>query len=163
VRWLPRTGRPALGLTATARAGFASSALTTARPRPYTGRSSMQQSKLPVWRAANLMIEMFGEDAALKAAMRTDALLEQGDTEGFFAWKRITRAIGALCSSPQNKRPDSIPTVRPQSTKGKRIHPPRHSSCSGFGVPAITCDRVQPRDAIVYARCIGMRNLSAPP
>jgi hypothetical protein len=48
---------------------------------------------IDIWRAANLMIEMFGEDAALKAALRADALLEQGNTEGFFAWKRITRAI----------------------------------------------------------------------
>src|SRR4051794_20521965 len=46
-----------------------------------------------LWRAAHLMIEMFGEDAAHKAALRADALLEQGDTAGFFAWKRITRAI----------------------------------------------------------------------
>jgi hypothetical protein len=28
--------------------------------------------------------------------MRGDALLEQRDTEGFFAWKRITRAIDDL-------------------------------------------------------------------
>jgi hypothetical protein len=42
------------------------------------------------------MIEMFGEDAALKAAMRADALLEQGDSDGFFAWKRIARAIDDL-------------------------------------------------------------------
>jgi hypothetical protein len=42
------------------------------------------------------MIEMFGADASLKAAMRADALLEEGDTDGFFAWKRITRAIDDL-------------------------------------------------------------------
>jgi hypothetical protein len=56
-------------------------------------------SELPpieIWRASNQMIEMFGEDAALKAALRADALLEQGDTEDFFAWKRITRAIDDL-------------------------------------------------------------------
>ncbi|HEX3945654.1 MAG TPA: hypothetical protein VHW69_16365 [Rhizomicrobium sp.] len=50
------------------------------------------------------MIEMFGEDAARKAAMRADALLEQGDTEGFFSWKRITRAIDDL--SRETRGPD---------------------------------------------------------
>ena len=40
---------------------------------------------IDIWRAVNLMIEMFAGEAALKAAMRADALLEQGDTEGFFA------------------------------------------------------------------------------
>ncbi len=45
-----------------------------------------------IWRAANIVIEMFGEDATLRAAMRADALLEQGDAEGFFVWKRIARA-----------------------------------------------------------------------
>lgn len=56
-------------------------------------------SELPpidIWRAAHLMIEMFGEDAARKAALRADALLEQGDAEGFFAWKPITWAIDNL-------------------------------------------------------------------
>lgn len=64
-------------------------------------------SELPpidIWRAANLMIEMLGEDAARKAAMRADALLEQGDTEGFFSWKRITRAIDDL--SRETRGPD---------------------------------------------------------
>ncbi len=54
-----------------------------------------------IWRAANMMIEMFGEDATLRAAMRADALLEQGDTEGFFVWKRIARAIDDLSRTEQ--------------------------------------------------------------
>jgi hypothetical protein len=59
---------------------------------------------IDIWRAAHLMIEMFGEGAALKAAMRADALLEQGDTEGFFAWNRITRAIHDLAR--EKREPD---------------------------------------------------------
>jgi hypothetical protein len=62
-------------------------------------------SELPpidIWRAAQFMIDMFGENAALKAAMRADTLLGQGDTEGFFAWKRITRAIDDL-SRPERE------------------------------------------------------------
>ena len=49
-----------------------------------------------IWRAANMMIALYGEHAILKAAMRADALLEQGDTDDFFAWKRIARAIDGL-------------------------------------------------------------------
>ena len=49
-----------------------------------------------IWRAANMMLELYGADAGLRAAMRADALLEQGDTEGFFVWKRIVRAIDDL-------------------------------------------------------------------
>jgi hypothetical protein len=49
-----------------------------------------------IWRAANMMIDLYGADAIINAAMRADALLEQGDTEGFFVWKRIARAIDDL-------------------------------------------------------------------
>jgi hypothetical protein len=41
-----------------------------------------QLPAIDIWRAANVMIEMFGEDASLKAAMRADALLEQGRERG---------------------------------------------------------------------------------
>jgi hypothetical protein len=51
-----------------------------------------------------MMIEMFGEYAALKAAMRAGALLEQADTEGFFAWNRITRTIDDLAR--EKRKPD---------------------------------------------------------
>ena len=54
-----------------------------------------------IWRTANMMIELYGEHAMLKAAMRADGLLEQGDTEGFFVWKRIARAIDDLPRKPQ--------------------------------------------------------------
>ena len=49
-----------------------------------------------VWRAANMMMELYGDAATINAAMRADALLDQGDTEGFFIWKRIARAIDHL-------------------------------------------------------------------
>ena len=56
-----------------------------------------------IWRAANMMIELYGNDATIRAAMRADALLEQGDTDGFFVWKRIVRAIDEL--SQTHRRP----------------------------------------------------------
>ena len=49
-----------------------------------------------IWRAAHMMIGLYQEDASLRAAMRADGLLEQGDMDGFFVWKRIARAIDDL-------------------------------------------------------------------
>jgi len=42
------------------------------------------------------MIHMFGEDAQLRAAMRADALLDEGDMEGCSSWKQIAGAIADL-------------------------------------------------------------------
>jgi hypothetical protein len=50
-------------------------------------------SDLYLWRAANLMIERHGADAALVAAQRADELLAQGDSEGQFVWMRILSAV----------------------------------------------------------------------
>jgi hypothetical protein len=41
-----------------------------------------------VWKAANEMIEMFGEDAAVRAAMRSDAELDVGEVEQSRFWRR---------------------------------------------------------------------------
>ncbi len=52
---------------------------------------------LDIWRSAGTLVKMYGiHQAALTAALRADALRNQGDTEGHFVWKRITWAIGEL-------------------------------------------------------------------
>ena len=48
------------------------------------------------WRVAGQLIKSYGEDARFIAAKRADALLANGDAEGFHAWKRIANAIGDL-------------------------------------------------------------------
>lgn len=53
-------------------------------------------SDLDLWRAANLMVERHGNDAALVAAKRADEMLAAGDTEGQLVWKRILAAINEL-------------------------------------------------------------------
>ena len=53
-------------------------------------------AEIDIWRSANLMVRERGENAALEAAQRADAMLEQGDTEGCAVWKRILRAIEEL-------------------------------------------------------------------
>jgi hypothetical protein len=52
--------------------------------------------ELDVWRAADQMIKLHGKDAAVKAALRADALLDLGDVEGFHTWKRVVIAINRL-------------------------------------------------------------------
>lgn len=49
-----------------------------------------------IWRCANLMWKRYGEDAELKAAVRADKLLDDGDTEGAATWRRILAAIEEL-------------------------------------------------------------------
>jgi hypothetical protein len=40
-------------------------------------------SDIYIYRAANLLIEHYGEDASIHAAMSADALMEKGDLDGF--------------------------------------------------------------------------------
>jgi hypothetical protein len=51
-----------------------------------------------IYRAAKELIEQFGEDAPIRAAMRHDELLKAGDVDGCVVWKRILKAIDELQS-----------------------------------------------------------------
>ncbi len=51
---------------------------------------------LDIYRAANVIIKQYGQDAPIHAAMRADAMLEKGDLDGFSVWKRILRAIDEM-------------------------------------------------------------------
>jgi len=53
-------------------------------------------AEIDIWRSANLMVREHGEDAALEAAQRADAMLERGDMDGCAVWKRILKAIEEL-------------------------------------------------------------------
>ena len=53
----------------------------------------LMTSDLDIFRTANELIHEHGEDAALEATMRADAMLEKGDLEGQVVWKRILRAV----------------------------------------------------------------------
>ncbi len=50
-------------------------------------------SRINIYRSANVLIRQHGEDAAIEAAMRADAMLEKGDLEGQAVWKRIVRVV----------------------------------------------------------------------
>jgi hypothetical protein len=49
-----------------------------------------------IWRAAEQMRKLYGDDAAIHAAMRADKLMDQGDVEGFDMWKRVVAALNDL-------------------------------------------------------------------
>ncbi len=53
-------------------------------------------SDLDTYRSAHLLIERYGDDAPVEAAMCADELMEAGDMEGRAVWLRIVKAIEEL-------------------------------------------------------------------
>jgi len=49
-------------------------------------------SDLDIYRTANVLVKHYGEDAALEAAQRADAMLEKGSVDGQRVWKRVMAA-----------------------------------------------------------------------
>ena len=50
-------------------------------------------SEIDIYRTANVLIREHGEDAALEAAQRADAMLEKGTIEGQRLLKRVLAAV----------------------------------------------------------------------
>jgi hypothetical protein len=55
-----------------------------------------------IWRAAKLLMDQHGEDAALRAVQRADQLMEDGDMDGVAVWRRIVAAIEELRRGPRD-------------------------------------------------------------
>jgi hypothetical protein len=51
---------------------------------------------IDIYRTANVLVELHGDDAPIQAAMKADALLEAGDMDGQAVWKRILAAVEEL-------------------------------------------------------------------
>ncbi len=49
-----------------------------------------------IYRAANVVIEQYGEDAQIHSTKRASAMLDKGDLDAYAVWKRILRAVGEL-------------------------------------------------------------------
>ena len=45
------------------------------------------------------MIKRYGDDAASEAEFRADALLVEGDAEGYAIWRRIMKAVEGLAAT----------------------------------------------------------------
>jgi hypothetical protein len=56
---------------------------------------------IDIYRAANLLIERYGDKAVIEAAKRIDTMLERGDLAGRDVWRRISRAIADLQAQPR--------------------------------------------------------------
>jgi hypothetical protein len=59
-------------------------------------RVKAKVSDLDVYRSAKLLIDQYGAEAPVQAAMRADAMIERGDMDGAAVWKRIATAIFAI-------------------------------------------------------------------
>ncbi len=50
-------------------------------------------SEIDIYRTANVLVKRYGEDAALEAAQRADAMLEKGCLDGQRIWTRVLAAV----------------------------------------------------------------------
>ena len=48
---------------------------------------------LDIYRTASVLVKHYGEDAAIEAAQRADAMLEKGSLDGQRVWKRVLVAV----------------------------------------------------------------------
>jgi len=46
-----------------------------------------------IWLSAKRLVDLYGEDATIHAAMRADELLAQGDMDGAGTWRRVSSAL----------------------------------------------------------------------
>ena len=53
-------------------------------------------SDIDLYRSANLLIERYGDDAPIHAAMSADAMMAKGDLDGFAVWRLILKAVDEL-------------------------------------------------------------------
>jgi len=60
-------------------------------------------AKVDVWRAANVLVRDYGEEAEIMAGQQADALLAAGDVEGQRVFKAIAKAVGDLLRTKPNE------------------------------------------------------------
>jgi hypothetical protein len=65
-----------------------------AKPMEMSFRSVIPE--IDIWRAANLMLKRYGDQAEAKSAARADELAAGGDHNGEAVWRRITDAVAQL-------------------------------------------------------------------
>ncbi len=65
-------------------------------------------SDIDIYRAANILVKRYGEDAALEATQRADVMLERGDMDGYGAGcPLLTQSGHWWCWTPTSKSADS--------------------------------------------------------
>jgi len=61
------------------------------------------KTETEIYKTANQVIEKFGEEAALYAAIRGDEFQRLGNREGEALWRRITQAVEVLQTKERPK------------------------------------------------------------
>jgi hypothetical protein len=55
--------------------------------------------EIVIWRAANLMLKRYGDEAIAKSVSLAEELAAEGDRAGAAVWRRITEAIEQLANT----------------------------------------------------------------
>ncbi len=69
-------------------------------------------SDLDIFRTANVLVKPYGEDAAIEAAQRANAMLEKGSVDGQRVWKRVMAAEAESSIGGGAARPSTGPVAR---------------------------------------------------
>jgi hypothetical protein len=60
---------------------------------------------LDIYRAAKLLLDRYGEVAAVRAERRVSELWDAGDAEGTAVWRQILHAVGELTRPRRDDEP----------------------------------------------------------
>jgi len=52
--------------------------------------------EIDIYRSAHALIQRHGEAAAIEAAIKADAMLDDGDLDGAAVWRRIVAAVNEI-------------------------------------------------------------------
>jgi hypothetical protein len=52
--------------------------------------------EIDIWCVADLLMQEYGDQAVFLASKRADAMLDQGDPDGFTVWLKVVKAIETL-------------------------------------------------------------------
>jgi hypothetical protein len=55
--------------------------------------------EIDIWRAAQLMLKRYGDEALKESAARANELMAAGDDNGAAVWRRITTAVVELANT----------------------------------------------------------------
>ena len=67
--------------------------------RPQARNFSCVIPEIEIWRAANLMLKRYGDNALEESATRPDELASAGDHAGADTWRLITAAVEQLANT----------------------------------------------------------------
>ncbi len=67
-------------------------------PGVWVAREEAMDSK-DIYRTAKIMMDLYGDEAPIRSAMKADRCLDSGDLEGVAVWKSVIQAIDELSAT----------------------------------------------------------------